>query len=296
MKIIQSFWTKPTFKNNKINSTDRNKGGWLSKKHNYMSWALSCLQLRKFYEKVELVTDEKGYDILINKLKLPYTNVSVVLDELNHYHPDLWAVGKLHAYRIQTEPFIHIDSDIYIYKPFPLSLEKASLIVQNFEKGFFFYDKVFNELKEAFDYVPQALHDSIEKNNKIISVNAGLFGGNDIAFFQEYTQSAFEFIDKNIPHLEKIDIGMFNTVYEQFLFNALAEKSNKIISPFISDINPSFDGIANFTQVPNTVSFIHTVGFYKGLPTINEILEHRLLTDFPEYYYEIINLLRTKQL
>lgn len=39
-----------------------------------MSWALSCLQLKQSYDKVELVTDSEGAELLINKLHLPYTS------------------------------------------------------------------------------------------------------------------------------------------------------------------------------------------------------------------------------
>lgn len=84
MKIIQSFWTG---KNNDL----EHSYGWLSNKYHYMSWILSCNQLRKYYDEVELFTDSLGYTILIEKLKLPYTNVHVVLDELNNYHNNLWA-------------------------------------------------------------------------------------------------------------------------------------------------------------------------------------------------------------
>ena len=52
--------------------------------------------------------------ILINKLELPYTDVKVVLDDLNDYDRDLYALGKVYAYGIQEEPFIHVDADIYM--------------------------------------------------------------------------------------------------------------------------------------------------------------------------------------
>ncbi len=80
-----------------------------------MSWTLSCLNLRKFYENVELVTDEVGYRYLIEKLKLPYSSVRVELDCINTYPSSLWAIGKLYTYGIQNEPFIHVDGDVYIW-------------------------------------------------------------------------------------------------------------------------------------------------------------------------------------
>ena len=88
MKIIQSFWT-----GNKNSLTD--SYGWLLPIFNYLSWIISCYQLRRYYDDVTLVTDSQGYDVLINKLHLPYTDVIVSLDCLNHYNPNLWALANL---------------------------------------------------------------------------------------------------------------------------------------------------------------------------------------------------------
>ena len=108
MKIIQSFWT-----GNKNSLTD--SYGWLLPIFNYLSWIISCNQLRRYYDDVTLVTDSQGYDVLINKLHLPYTDVIVSLDCLNHYNPNLWALAKIKAYQSIKEPFIHVDGDVFIW-------------------------------------------------------------------------------------------------------------------------------------------------------------------------------------
>jgi len=296
MKIVQSYWSKPSLKKENINISDRNKGGWLDKKYNYMSWALSCLQFKKYYENVELVTDAAGYDFLINKLELPYTSVRVVLDELNDYHPDLWALGKIHAYSIQDEPFIHADGDIFIYCKFTDKFEKSPLIAQNIEKGFNYYDDLFKNIEKEFDYVPEVLYESKKLNGEIIAVNAGILGGTDVDFFKHYTKEAFKFVDNNRANLDKVNIGMFNTVFEQFLYHALSEKSNKEVSYYLNNVNHAFDGLAEFTGLPNKTTYIHTVGVYKKIKYIGDLLAYRLLTDYPEYYYKILNLIRTNQI
>jgi hypothetical protein len=296
MKIIQSLWVKPNLKKANLNISDRNKGGWIDKKYNYMSWTLSCLQFKKYYDKVELVTDTLGYDLLINKLGLPYTKVDVCLDVLNDYHPDLWALGKIYAYSMQNEPFIHADGDIFIYKKFEDSFEKSALIAQNIEQGFGYYDEVFKLLEDNFEYIPNFLKESKIKNNEIVSVNAGLLGGSDLDFIKEYTTEAFKFVDSNTSKLEKVNIGMFNTIFEQFLFHSIAEKKGTDISYYLSDVNHAFDGLADFTALPKKGTYIHTVGVYKRMRYIGDLLAHRLLTDYPDYYYKILNLIRTNQI
>jgi hypothetical protein len=98
MKIIQSFWTKPFLQSPDLQDSRMN-GGWPARKYNYFSWALSCLQLCRYYQNVELVTDDLGKFILIEKLKLPYTSVKTELNRINDYNAGLWALGKICAYR-----------------------------------------------------------------------------------------------------------------------------------------------------------------------------------------------------
>ena len=88
MKIIQSFWSGN-------NDCLKDGYGWLSPIYHYASWILSCNQLRKYYDDVILVTDRAGYDVLIDNLHLPYTNVIVCLDELSKYSSNLWALAKI---------------------------------------------------------------------------------------------------------------------------------------------------------------------------------------------------------
>lgn len=295
MKIVQSYWSKPSLKKENFNISDRNKGGWVDKKYNYMSWALSCLQFRKHYDKVELVTDSIGYDLLIDKLGLPYTSVKVCLDDLNEYNSDLWALGKIYAYGVQDEHFIHADGDIYIFDRFNTEIETSDLIAQNKECNFSYYDEVFKAVSENFIYVPGCLKESKELNNGILAVNAGILGGNNIDFFKSYTSEAFDFVNQNLSKLNHVNIGMFNTVFEQFLFHALAEKEKIDISYYLSNVNHAFDGLAELTAVPSK-KYIHTVGVYKRMKYIGDLVAHRLITDYPEYYFRIMNLIRSNQI
>src|SRR5689334_19052327 len=112
MKIVQSFWSKPLYENKGI----KPNGGWLDKRYYYMSRALSCLQLRKFYDEVELVTDRRGRKILLDVLGLPYTSVKEELDVLDRYPSHLLCAGKIFTCGLQQEHFIHVDEDVYIYK------------------------------------------------------------------------------------------------------------------------------------------------------------------------------------
>lgn len=91
MKIIQSFWSGG--KDILLDSF-----GWHTSQAHLMAWALSCLNIRKFYGDVELYTDKQGYEMFINQLHLPYSNVHIILEELKPYPKELWALAKIKAY------------------------------------------------------------------------------------------------------------------------------------------------------------------------------------------------------
>gem|GEM_PF-1948653 len=40
---------------------------------------------------------------------------------------------KLHTYALQTEAFVHLDGDAYLFAPLPVSLTEAPLLAQNLE-------------------------------------------------------------------------------------------------------------------------------------------------------------------
>ncbi len=295
MKIIHSLWTKPLFKEQQINDFDRFMGGWSEKKYNYMSWTLSCLQFKTFYDEVELYTDEYGKEILIDQLDLPYTKVHIVLDTLNNYDFDLWAIGKIYTYSKQKEPFLHVDGDAFIWEKFDEEIENADLVVQNKEINFPYYKKSLNEIFSEFSYIPSCIK-KLKNETDFHSINAGIFGGNDTEFIREYTKEAFKFIDKNINKLNQINIGIFNTVFEQLLFYNIVKQEKKKLIFFKKNVNEKFEGLAEFNDVKKYTKYIHVVGDYKKNKEIGQKLERRLLISYPEYYFKIIELLKKNQI
>ncbi|MBN9384015.1 MAG: hypothetical protein J0H74_24905 [Chitinophagaceae bacterium] len=290
MKIVQSFWSKPGKKGDGFNNF-----GWPDRKFNFFAWTLSLLQFRKYYPEVELVTDKEGYNLLVEKLELPYTSTRVCLDELNDYHPELFALGKIYAYRLQEHPFIHVDNDVFIWEKFSDQLVSAALIGQNLEDGDLynrFYRMIFFELVDKIGYYPDVLNDSLDRNHRILAVNAGILGGTSMDFFKLYTREAFEFVDKVSSKINRINVKDFNTIFEQVLFHALAEKKNLKIGYYRKEpIRYRFD-IADFTLVPSRTKYIHLIGAFKKNRAVLQQLEYRLMTDYPDNYYKILDLIR----
>jgi len=82
MNIIQTFDT-PSDSNFLTDSF-----GWYAPEYHVMSWALSCLQLKKFHHNICLYTNEKGAKLFGEILQLPYSNISLSHSAFSRPHED----------------------------------------------------------------------------------------------------------------------------------------------------------------------------------------------------------------
>ncbi len=294
MKIVHSYWSKPS-RVNKANFNEKAFGGWRHKKYEYMSWALSCLTLKKFYPNIEIVTDLDGKKLLIDQLRLPYTNVRVELDYLNKYPHQLWALGKLFAYGLQEEPFIHVDNDIFIWEKFDNSIEKAQLVAQHVDDDETHYHFAMDHLKANNIQIPSVLIEDLKKYNKFNSSNAGIIGGNNISFFKEYVENSFKFINSQLGKTNKnIKGSSYAIIYEQYLYSALARRNNIGIRHLFEGMEKKSMDLVNFMNKYGERKYVHLYSFAKFFPEYCRELEHQLLFEYPEYHERIISLIKDK--
>jgi hypothetical protein len=290
MKIIQTFWTGNS---NEDNALDR-EDGWLSPEYNWMSWALSCLLLRKQFGKVELITDSLGKHILTDLLQLPYSEVSVTLDHvMDGYPPEVWALSKIHTYSSQQEPFIHFDGDLFLYKPIAEGLQRSELLVQNKEKELLFYRRTLDAINEVFTTIPAFCKKEFYQEKPLISINAGIIGGNNPAFFDSCRKAAFDFISANAAHVHKIRTENLNFIVEQYFLYCLAEEAGIPIS-VISDTvveDLLYKEYVNFCRIPE-INFIHPVGRHKKNIHVCDNLSRTLRSEYPEVYDFILSTTR----
>jgi len=296
MKIIQSFWSKPAF-NSSSSYWSRNLGGWLDQKYHLYSWALSFLTIQKQYPYIELITDDTGFDLLCKKIKLPYSRVLLSLNTLNRYDPNLFAIGKVFSYSLQNEPFIHIDSDVYIWEPFPQRITNNALISQNLEMNFRHDIDALQDVISKFRYLPTDIKNYKEGDN-FVSSNAGILGGQNIDFFKNYSREAFRFINRNNKQVKNLNIpAHFNIIFEQYLFTNMAKARCIDISYLFENLTKNYQvELCEFSLVPKIKRFIHVIGPNKRLLYNSKAVENRLLLEFPEYFYRINKLISNHQL
>lgn len=279
MKIIQSFWSKPYLQGNTTNIELRGKGGWLHEKVFKQSILLSFFTINKHHGEVHLITDDLGKSILIDELKIPYSSVSLELNQLHNFDHRLWAIGKLLAYSLQSEPFLHIDNDVFLYKPLPENLFKSDVYVQNLDKNASYYASVHNCARALIDELPPFLNEYLTNGgllNEAYGCNAGIIGGKNLGVFKTLKKVAFELVNRINLSEERNDFGLINVFLEQSTLYALAHNRKLEIGTLFPEMNEEFDQVLSFERVPEC-GYIHVVGKAKRNILANERI--RILLD-----------------
>ncbi|GAA3744512.1 hypothetical protein GCM10022422_30750 [Flavobacterium ginsengisoli] len=277
MKIIQSFWSG--------NQNDfSNACGWESYRYNWMSWILSCYQLVKYHKNVELYTDAFGYKILIEKLKLPYTKVHVVLDEVNHYPKDFWAIAKIKTFQQQEEPFLHVDGDVFVWESLTNHFHESNLVVQSMEVTDYYYQNIWSNIYPELEYLPKELAE-FHNDKTNVSFNMGIVGGNNVEFFKNYCSKSFEFVNLNKKSWSRINGLHYNVFFEQLLFCKYAQSKKQEVDFLFPEIpiDNEYFGFADFHEVPHK-TYLHLLGNYKKEPAVCKFMELYLMKNYPEAY------------
>lgn len=287
MKIVHTFWTR------NHNNLEKIQGQWLDLSFSLMSWCLSHLTLSRFYE-VELLTDDFGQEILVEMLGLDYDNTRLIFNDYEYpFDSKLWCFNKLYAYSLHQEPFLNVDGDVFIWKPFPEKLLQAPLIAQNLEMDLPAYVNCLRLMRKHFKVLPDLIPRRKEKKEVLLAANAGIFGGTDTRFFKILYQEAFNMLDQNRAYFEKVPIGSMNIMSEQYLFYLLAEKLNIPIHYLLSEIasHPNYIELQAFNKLPQQCNYIHIMGAKRN-PTICEQMASRLYMESPGLYHKCYEITR----
>jgi hypothetical protein len=308
MRIVHSFWSKPMLDDEGKKISNLSYNNWVNKKMFYYSHVLSFILINKYYKgKTTLVTDRFGKSLLVDTLKLEYDKVVVELDCLNFYPSKMWALGKIYTYSLFQEPFIHLDFDFLLSKPFEKSFVEADLVAymdENDEirqKGYSdFVNKYFinyslseNTKKYFFDY-------------QRIAYNAGVFGGSKYSLFKELWNLTEEIMNDNQGkihtdlELNKESFSMTNVILEQYLFACLAEEKKIKVKCLHQNDNSAIDELKFRFLEGNLPKYkvqyfpgqhVHMVGHYKSNIDNAVLIENILKKTSPESFFLVNDLL-----
>lgn len=105
--------------------------GWVAPEFHLMSWALSCLQLKRIYGNINLFCNDAAADLLLDDLQLPYNEINTDLNNLSIPDDKLKILPKVFTCSNQTMPFLNIDNDVFVFSKFPPYLLEYKLILEN---------------------------------------------------------------------------------------------------------------------------------------------------------------------
>lgn len=287
MNAVWSFWSKPYLKTR--------KSIWDNEKQHFLSWILSFHQGRKFFANTVLFTDDHGARMLVDGLQLGFDVVSTSLNILDNYDPRWWALGKIFTYGAQLEPFIHIDSDVFLWKPLPVNSD-TPLFAQNpeyFEIGASFYmpDKIEFLIRENGGWLPGEWiwYRSSGQNQRAES--CGVFGGGNIEFIRYYAKQALVTIEHPANAVLWASLGEEverNILVEQYLLSACIEYYKKHQGRFnqavdIGYLFNSMDEAFNPMKAADA-GYTHLIADTKKNRAVTGDLEKRVENDYPDAF------------
>ena len=274
--------------------------GWLHPEYNLMSWALSCLSLRRHYDEVALYTDSVGKHVLIDLLHLPYTEVNVVFDGFKCL-PHHWALAKVHTYSLQEKPFIHVDGDVYAAQPFSVKGISSQLFVQNKEQSTGFYGKMVERILSCPGLVvPETVQNAV-KEGSVPSYNMGVFGGCGISDIHSYCDFVLRFVNGNSLNDTKSPNSSIscNVFMEQMLFAVFADDNNLPVS-YVDERQIRDDGytVADFCDLDSydDGGYYHILGGHKQNNTVANMLERCVLRNAPHHYMLVKGLFPSRNI
>jgi hypothetical protein len=286
LRAVWSFWTRPF--------RAFHRGTWASERHHLLAWALSVETARRHYPDTALCTDSEGARLLVDGLGLPFAQVSTALDRLAGADPEWWGLGKLHAYRAQEAPFLHIDSDVFLWSPLPPDLAAAPVIVQNPEVFAFgdpgsWYQPQAAEaaIRATGGWLPEAWW-AFTARRAGLAYCCGILGGHRTEALRDYADCAIRVIGHpaNAAAWARIGDRIGSSVlFEQYLLAACLAHRGVTPGCLFESAEESWDPAA-----ARRAGYTHLIAGAKADPELARRLEARVRRDHPEIYERVLRL------
>jgi len=289
VRAVWSFWSKPfhAFKG-RI---------WHEPKHHLFAWGLSLRLARKHFRSTQLVTDSAGKALLVDELGLEFDEVSTALDGLSDIDEGWWALGKMMAYGIQDRPFIHLDTDVFLWNSPPASLLAAKVFAQcperhPLENPWCGPREVENLFARHGRELPVEWEWSSSRNTSWFrEENCGIVGGNAVDFLRHWAKTGIDLVadPRNAAAWRDLpEKSGFNMLIEQFLLAACLDYHRiDPASPYkgvnIRYLFPSWSDAFD-PDAAAKAGYTHLLGDAKTNPVVASRLEERVASLDPAFH------------
>jgi hypothetical protein len=293
MRAVWSFWSRPY-------QADCHRL-WVSNRHHLLAWILSVETAREHYPDTILYTDSAGARLLVDRLQLPFGQVSTILDSLADRDPTWWNLGKLYAYRDQEQPFLHIDADVFLWRALPPEVAAGAVIVQNPEEfefgGCSWYQPAAMEtvLRAVGGWLPEEWR-WYSARRVGLALCCGILGGSRVDFLRHYADLAIRIMEHPanrtaLSDEEKVDHAV---LVEQYLLAACLDfHAAQPDSPFHGVEARCLFPTADASRDPaaaRRAGYTHLIGIAKTDPILARRVEARVQRDYPQHYERLRRL------
>jgi hypothetical protein len=269
---------------------------WCTPLHHLLAWGLSLRLARRHYPETMLVTDRAGKKLLVEQLGLPFVHVSTELERLAPVDPGWWALGKLIAYGLQDRPFVHVDTDVFLWKPLPKAVAQSPVFTQCPE----FYA---NDSKPSLRAIEQAFSQHGNRlpvewkwarsrgKDHFREENCGILGGTHVDFIRHYSRTALDLAlrpENGLAWSQLPDKTIHNFTVEQFFLAACLDFHNSHPASDYRGVTVGhlFSSVAEACDISRAAraGFTHLWGSTKSHPAVGRRLEERMRREDPAYF------------
>lgn len=186
---LYSFWSKPFL----AKSEFKTFGEFNTKEDFLLSWSVSVKLARRHFTKVILVTDTWAWKNLFEPLGLPIDDVRIILDDLD-CTTDMWSISKAYSIMEMEEPFVHLDSDVYLWTELNEEILESKVFAQSREgKWDTYQDQIYTKRSDDyhrnFEGGCKYFNNFRAENLEHLAYNTGVVGGNDLGFLKTWAEN-----------------------------------------------------------------------------------------------------------
>lgn len=267
-------------------------------------WVWSSAMNRKNIGTLHLYLTSAFRKILIDEIGIKADYVSTELDNIklpSQFLFNWWVAGKMHTYRLQDKPFIHIDYDAWFSKPLKSEFSNAEIFGQN--KETFTDNNDIYPIREFLENVP-IMPSCFSKYYKLpndYAINVGSFGGNNLSFIHRYADETFKwmYLKRNRKALSRckewlsdyqIGVGM-QCLPEQYGLSCMARDAG-IKTLFL--FRKHQDILKK--RCRQELGYEHLGGSIKLQQHIKSLMKGLVSKYFPEQASKITKLIKSKEL
>ena len=265
MKIVYSIWTKPIYDRWDWELSD----GEIDKLDASLNCLLlSVLLMKKYGFTVEVVTDLKGKEMIKD---FPIDNILIALEDLP-YNGKTWVEGKIKAIALQTEPFVHVDWDVFFLGHKVVNIinsYKEELIIQNREH-IKMYSDGFIEPFDDFRSICENEGISIYKDRHMYAFCCGIIGFNNLKLRDKWVNE----FKKTILVAKKVDYDS-SLIVEQCLLYAVVAREKSTYKMLLKE--------NNLHSSANKIGYTHLIFLSKYTKKYQKKIKEMIAQDFPEY-------------